>query len=63
VVGGAGSGTSTGAVRIGRPIGTPGSASISGTGMARGGLPVGQIGGPVKSNGGVSGTSVRAKRP
>ena len=62
-VGGAGSGTSTGAARMGRPIGTPGSASISGTGMAHGGLRVGQIGGPAKSSGGVSGTSVRAKRP
>jgi hypothetical protein len=58
-VGGAGVGTSTGGARIG----IPGSASISGAGMARGGLRVGEIGGPAKSNGGISGTSVRAKRP
>jgi hypothetical protein len=63
VMGGAGSGISTGAGRMGRPIGTPGSASISGTGMAHGGLRVGQIGGPAKSSGGISGASVRAKRP
>ena len=61
--GGAGLGTSTGGVRMGRPIGIPGSAGISGTGMAHGGLRVGEVGGPAKSNGGISGTNVRAKRP
>jgi hypothetical protein len=61
--GGAGSGTSTLGARMGRPIGIPGSAGISGAGMARGGLRVGEIGGPAKSTGGISGTSVRAKRP
>jgi hypothetical protein len=48
---------------MGRPIGIPGSAGISGTGMAHGGLRVGEVGGPAKSNGGISGTNVRAKRP
>jgi hypothetical protein len=62
-VGGAGSGTSTGGARMGRPIGIPGSASIGGAGMAHGGLRVGEIGGPAKSNGGISGTNGRAKRP
>jgi hypothetical protein len=62
-VGGAGSGTSTGGARMGRPIGLPGSASISGAGMAHGGLRVGEIGGPAKTNGGINGTSVRAKHP
>ena len=61
--GGAGSGTSTVGARMGRPVGIPGSASIGGAGMAHGGLRVGQIGGPAKSNGGISGTNVRAKRP
>jgi hypothetical protein len=58
-----GLGTSTGGAHMGRPIGIPGSASISGAGMARGGLRVGEIGGPAKSTGGISGTNVRAKRP
>jgi hypothetical protein len=58
-----GLGTGTGGAHMGRPIGIPGSASVSGAGMARGGLRVGEIGGPAKSTGGISGTSVRAKRP
>ena len=61
--GGAGLGIGTGGAHMGRPIGIPGSAGISGAGMAHGGLRVGEIGGPAKSNGGISGTSVRAKRP
>jgi hypothetical protein len=61
--GGGGLGSSTGGAHMGRPIGIPGSGSISGAGMAHGGPRVGEIGGPAKSNGGISGTSVRAKRP
>jgi hypothetical protein len=38
-------------------------AAINGTGMARGPLRPGEIGGPAKNNGGINGSSVRAKRP
>jgi hypothetical protein len=52
----------TGATSIGSPmIRRP--AAINGTGMARGPLRAGEIGGPAKNNGGISGSSVRAKRP
>jgi hypothetical protein len=57
-----GLGTSTSGAHMGHPISIPGSG-ISGAGMAHGGLRVGEIGGPAKSNAGISGTSVRTKRP
>jgi hypothetical protein len=52
-----GSGTGASAPMAQRP------AAINGTGMARGPLRPGEIGGPAKNNGGINGSSVRAKRP
>jgi hypothetical protein len=55
------SGTGASAPSIGSPmIRRPG--AINGTGMARGPLRA-EIGGPAKNSGGISGSSVRAKRP
>ena len=61
-VGGIGLGSVTTGPRLGHPM-VPGSAGINGTGVAHGAVRVGEIGGPAKNNGGINGSSVRAKRP